>query len=344
MIACGALSPLAGFLGAADYRRVVDEGRLAEGLPWTVPVTLSATRDQAAQLKPGMQVALWARASEGGRLHAVLDVEEIFQPDKAKEAARVYGVPDGDVKHPGVAQLYETGELYLGGPLWLVAHRPSPFPEYHAEPSKTRQGFRERGWRRIVAFQTRNPIHRAHEYLTKCALEICDGLLIHPLVGYTKEDDIPAAVRMRCYEALVANYYPKDRVRLSTLPAAMRYAGPKEAIHHALMRKNYGCTHFIVGRDHAGVGSYYGTYDAQREFDRYRPEEIGITPLNFENSFFCHSCGEMASQKSCPHGDAQRVILSGTKVRELLRSGQEPPREFSRPEVARILIEAMRAT
>jgi sulfate adenylyltransferase len=343
MIACGALSPLDGFMRQADYRRVVDEGRLADGLPWTIPVVLSAPRARAADWRPGQEVALYARPSEGGALHAVLEVAEVYAPDKEREAKNVYGTALSDEKHPGVAQLRELDELYVGGAVWLVSQRPSLFPAYHNEPRATRALFRERGWKRIAAFQTRNPIHRAHEYLTKCALEIADGVLIHPLVGYTKDDDIPAPVRMRCYEALLEGYYPRDRTMLSTLPAAMRYAGPKEAIFHAIMRKNYGCTHFIVGRDHAGVGSYYGTYDAQREFDRYRPEELGITPLRFENSFYCRRCSAMASQKTCPHGETDRVILSGTKVRELLRAGEEPPAEFSRPEVARILIEAMRA-
>ncbi len=336
MIAAGALSPLSGFMGPEDYQHVVEAGRLASGLPWTIPVTLTVGRD--AKIGAGAEVAL--RDSDG-TLRAVVEVEQVWEPNKEREAQSVYGTTD--TKHPGVAQLYELDELYVGGKIWLFDARPPAFPAHHNEPRATRAFFREKGWKRIAAFQTRNPIHRAHEYLTKVALEITDGILIHPLVGYTKDDDIPADVRMRCYQALLAGYYPSDRVLLSTLPAAMRYAGPKEAIFHALMRKNYGCTHFIVGRDHAGVGNYYGTYDAQREFDKYSPEEIGITPLRFENSFYCKKCAAMASQKSCPHGDADRVILSGTKVRELLRAGSEPPPEFSRPEVARILIEAMKA-
>jgi sulfate adenylyltransferase len=335
LIAVGALSPLEGFMGRADYERVLGEGRLANGLPWTIPVTLSAPRDVAAGLGRGAEAALYF----DGTLHAIITVEDVFQRD-AREPKNVYGTDDD--KHPGVAQLKQLSDTYLGGAITLVEKRAPAFPARHNEPAQTRRIFRERGWRRIAAFQTRNPIHRAHEYLTKCALEIADGILIHPLVGYTKEDDIPADVRMRCYEALLENYYPADRTLLSTLPAAMRYAGPKEAIFHAVMRKNYGCTHFIVGRDHAGVANYYGSYDAQREFDRYSPEEIGITPLRFENSFYCKKCAAMASQKSCPHGDDARVILSGTKVRELLRAGQEPPPEFSRPEVARILISAMK--
>jgi ATP sulfurylase len=336
MIATGALSPLEGFMGPENYQHVVESGRLANGLPWTIPVTLSVPRE--SKVGAGAEVAL---RDVDGTLRAVVEVESVWEPDKQREAQNVYGTTEQ--KHPGVAQLYELDELYVGGKVWLVDQRPPAFPKHHNEPHQTRAYFRERGWKRIAAFQTRNPIHRAHEYLTKVALEIADGILIHPLVGYTKDDDIPADVRMRCYEALLAGYYPADRVLLSTLPAAMRYAGPKEAIFHAIMRKNYGCTHFIVGRDHAGVGSYYGTYDAQREFDKYDAAEIGITPLRFENSFYCKQCSAMASQKSCPHTDADRVILSGTKVRELLRAGQEPPPEFSRPEVARILIEAMRA-
>jgi ATP sulfurylase len=334
MIAIGALSPLTGFMGPDDYERVVAEGRLASGLPWTIPVTLSASRDDGVSV--GSEVAL----VDGDTVRAVIEVAHVWSPDKEREAERVYGTSER--KHPGVAQLFELDELYVGGAITLIEQRPPAFLAHHNEPKKTRAIFRERGWKRIAAFQTRNPIHRAHEYLTKVALEICDGVLIHPLVGYTKDDDIPAEVRMRCYTALLDGYYPKERALLSTLPAAMRYAGPKEAIFHAIMRKNYGCTHFIVGRDHAGVGSYYGTYDAQREFDKYAPEEIGITPLRFENSFWCTKCEGMASQKSCPHTEADRVILSGTKVREMLRAGTEPPQEFSRPEVARILIEAMK--
>jgi sulfate adenylyltransferase len=211
----------------------------------------------------------------------------------ARELKNVYGTDDD--KHPGVAQLASLSDTYVGGSIELVAKRAPLFGAHHREPAQTRAWFRDQGWQRIAAFQTRNPIHRAHEYLTKVALELTDGILIHPLVGYTKDDDLPADVRVRCYEALLASYYPKERVLLATLPAAMRYAGPKEAIFHALIRKNYGCTHFIVGRDHAGVGDYYGSHDAQREFDRYTPEELGITPLHFERAFFCRACASMAS-------------------------------------------------
>jgi sulfate adenylyltransferase len=339
LIANGALSPLDGFMGRGDYERVVAEGRLANGLPWTLPVSLSARADFADRLGPGETVAL--RAPDG-QLVGAMTVTEIFSYDKDREAREVYGTDDR--AHPAVGYLMnESSDRLLGGPVVMLGRTAAPFPRHHQEPRALRKIFRDKGWKRIVAFQTRNPIHRAHEFITKSALEISDGLLIHPLVGYTKGDDIPAATRMACYEALLGAYYPVDRVVLSTLPAAMRYAGPKEAIFHAIMRKNYGCTHFIVGRDHAGVGSYYGTYDAQKIFDRYTPEEIDITPLRFEHSFFCRRCGGMATGKTCPHDPANHVSLSGTKVRDLLRAGERPPEEFSRPEVADILIAAMRA-
>jgi sulfate adenylyltransferase len=339
MIACGAFSPLEGFMGRGDYERVVEEGRLASGLPWTIPITLSVRAEVADRLGVGEMVAL--RAPDG-KLVGAMTLAEIFSYDKAREAKRVYGTDDE--AHPAVAYLMQSmGDRLLGGPVVMLERTTPPFPRHHNEPRATRAAFRDKGWRRVVAFQTRNPIHRAHEFITKVALEVCDGLLVHPLVGYTKEDDIPAETRMRCYEALLEAYYPKERVLLSTLPAAMRYAGPKEAIFHAIMRKNYGCTHFIVGRDHAGVGSYYGTYDAQKIFDQYGAEEMGIVPLRFEHSFFCRRCSGMATGKTCPHDKAHHVFLSGTKVRDLLRAGERPPEEFSRPEVADILIAAMRA-
>jgi sulfate adenylyltransferase len=338
LIAIGAFSPLEGFMTRADYTSVIERGRLADGLPWTVPITLSVSRELAERAPEGSQCAL--RAADG-RLLGVLDVAERFDYDKAREAQAVYRT--SDEAHPGVAYLYkEMGEVLLGGKIHFLDRLPPPFPAHHNDPRETRALFRAKGWRKIAAFQTRNPIHRAHEYLTKVALEVCDGLLLHPLVGYTKEDDIPAHVRMECYEVLMQGYYPRDRVLLSCLPAAMRYAGPKEAILHAIVRKNYGCTHFIVGRDHAGVGNYYGTYDAQKIFDEYSPAEIGIVPLMFEHSFFCRRCVAMATTKTCPHDKEHRVILSGTKVRDLLRAGETPPPEFSRPEVAQILITAMK--
>jgi len=337
MIAIGGFSPLEGFLAKADYESVVANRRLKSGLVWTIPVTLAVPRAQAQGLKGD------AALTANGSIVAILHLEETYTPDKTKEAQEVFRTTD--TSHPGVARLQATGEVYLGGRVSVV-NRPkaATFLPYRLDPQDTRRLFSERGWRRVVAFQTRNPIHRAHEYLQKCALEMCDGMLLHPIVGETKGDDVPAAVRMKSYEVLLANYYPKDRVLLAVNPASMRYAGPREAIFHALIRKNYGCTHFIVGRDHAGVGKFYGTYDAQRIFDDFTPEEIGITPLRFENTAYCTVCGSMVSSKTCPHTADKHVSLSGTKVRELLQAGTPPPSEVSRPEVAAVLIEAMRGT
>jgi sulfate adenylyltransferase len=338
LIGNGAFSPLIGFLGSADYRAVLDEMRLHTGLPWSIPIMLSVPADEAGRLEIGSEIAL---RDEGGRLVGILELDEKFTYDKADEAQRVFGTTED--AHPGVARIFAGGDTYLAGDVWVLdGPIDPPFPEHRRTPAETRAIFSERGWQRVVGFQTRNPIHRAHEYLTKVALEVVDGLLVHPLVGDTKSDDIPADVRMRAYETLLADYYPESRTLLSVYPAAMRYGGPREAIFHAIARKNYGCTHFIVGRDHAGVGSYYGTYDAQKIFDRFDPLELGITPLFFEHTFWCHACEGMASDKTCPHGDKQHLILSGTKVRELLSAGEVPPAEFSRPEVAEILIEAYR--
>ncbi len=330
MLATGALSPLEGFMGRDDYDRVVEEMRLANGLPWALPVCLAV---EAAPRSD--RVAL---ADESGRLLAVLDVEEVYPYDKEREAERCFRTTD--TEHPGVARLFAQHPLYLSGRVTVFDRVPPAFPELAMDPAETRAAFADRGWKRVVGFQTRNPIHRAHEYLTKVALETVDGLLIHPLVGETKSDDVPAATRVECYRVLVGGYYPVDRVVVSAFPAAMRYAGPREAIWHAISRKNYGCSHFIVGRDHAGVGSYYGTYDAQLIFDEFEAHELDIEPMFFEHSFWCRVCGSMASAKTCPHDSDDHVFLSGTKVRELLEDGELPPVEFSRPEVAEVLIEA----
>jgi sulfate adenylyltransferase len=339
MLAVGALSPLTGFVGERDYRSILDTMHLENGLAWTIPVSLSLTDEEAKRV--GGADAVGLVAEDGGRPLAVLEISGVFKRDREREAAAVFGTED--VEHPGVAALHKAGDFCLAGELKVLrAPDHDDFLEYRLTPAQTRAAFRERGWRSVVGFQTRNPIHRAHEYIQKCALEIVDGLLVHPLVGATKADDVPPDVRMRCYEALFDGYYPKDRAMVSVFPAAMRYAGPKEAIWHAIARKNYGCTHFIVGRDHAGVGSYYGTYDAQKIFEQFEPEELGIMPLKFEHSFWCNECEGMGSPKTCPHNAEDRVSLSGTKVREMLRNGERPPQEFSRPEVADILIAAMR--
>jgi sulfate adenylyltransferase len=339
MLTVGALSPLRGFLSEDDYVSVLETMHLSSGVAWSIPVTLSLTDDDVKRIGAGTSVALlpW----EGGDPIAVVEVAEVFKRNRQKEALGVFGTEDLD--HPGVQALHDAGDFCLAGTVRALAlPEHDDFLPYRLTPAQTRAAFAERGWRTVVGFQTRNPIHRAHEYLQKCALEIVDGLLVHPLVGATKGDDVPADVRMRCYEALFEGYYPKDRAMVSVFPAAMRYAGPREAIWHAICRKNYGCTHFIVGRDHAGVGSYYGTYDAQRIFEEFDPGELGIMPLMFEHSFWCNACEGMASPKTCPHGEESRVSLSGTRVREMLRAGERPPIEFSRPEVADILIDAMR--
>jgi sulfate adenylyltransferase len=332
MIASGALSPLRGFMGRDDYESVLESMRLTNGLAWSLPVCLAV--DEAPK---GDRVAL---AGEDGTLYAVLDVAEVFDYDVKREAELCYRTTDE--AHPGVAVLLAQKPKYLAGEVTVFNRPTPPFPELARDPAETRTLFAERGWRRVVGFQTRNPIHRAHEYLTKVALETVDGLLIHPLVGDTKSDDIPSKVRVDCYRALIDGYYPPDRVVVSAFPAAMRYAGPREAIWHAICRKNYGCSHFIVGRDHAGVGSYYGTYDAQLIFDEFEPHELDIEPMMFEHSFWCTKCGSMGSNKTCPHGPEDRVFLSGTRVREMLAAGAEPPIEFTRPEVADVLIEAYR--
>lgn len=338
LIACGALSPLEGFMGREDYCATLGEMRLARGVPWAIPITLGATAEQAAALGEGQEIAL---ESPQGHVAAVMLVEDRFPWDKRAEALGVYGTEDE--RHPGVAHLARhPGTMLLGGPVTALSPaRPAVFGEHERTPAGVRRACARRGWRRVVGFQTRNPIHRAHEYIIKCALEMSDGVLIHPLVGETIAEDIPADVRMRSYQALIDHYFPRDRVLLSVLPAAMRYAGPREAVHHAIMRRNYGCSHFIVGRDHAGVGSYYGTYDAQKIFERFDPVALGITPLCFENTFYCRRCFGMASSKTCSHPPAEHITLSGTEVRRLLRNGQVPPPEITRAEVAEVLVEAL---
>jgi sulfate adenylyltransferase len=337
MLASGAFSPLTGFMGEADYVRSRDEMRLGAGVPWSIPITLGVAQAEARALRAGQEAAL--TDSDGRRL-ALLRLDEIFPVDRAREAEAVFGT--ADPAHPGAKNVLSMPPWCLAGPVTVFAEIPGrTFLEYRLAPRQTRAAFAARGWRKVVAFQTRNPTHRAHEYIQKAALEICDGLLLHPLVGETKGDDVPAAVRMETYKVLLELYYPKDRAMLAVMPAHMRYGGPREAILHAIVRRNYGCTHFIVGRDHAGVGNYYGTYDAQKIFARFTPDEIGITPLTFENTFYCRRCGAMASYKTCPHQDADRLLLSGTKVREMLRRGEAPPPEFTRPEIAAILVRAM---
>ena len=333
MIANGGFAPLTGFQGSADWERVCSEMRTGDGDYWPIPITLASE----IECEVGDTIAL---SSDEGKPLGRITVEEIWERDVRREAEQVYGTTDEE--HPGVAAIYAEGNRMIAGPIDVDAlpDHEEAFLRRYKTPEETRAEFAERGWKRIVAFQTRNPIHRAHEYLTKAALETCDGLFIQPLIGKTKAGDIPADVRMRCYEVLMENYYPHDRVMLGVKPAKMHYAGPREAILHAIVRRNYGATHFIVGRDHAGVGDYYGTYDAQKIFDTVDIEELGIEPLFFEHSFWCNECEGMASGKTCPHDSDAHVFLSGTKVREMLGNGERPPQEFSRNEVADILIDA----
>ena len=338
LIAIGAFSPLTGFMGQRDYESVVDSQRLANGLPWTIPVTLAISAEDAKRLAGATQVAL---KDGNGQVVAILDLEETFRFDKEHEAQMVLQTTSDT--HPGVQYLATVGDHCLAGPIMLL-QRPDrgEFTNYLLDPKETRFLFEHRGWTRVVAFQTRNPVHRAHEYILKCALETVDGLLLHPLVGETRGEDVPAKVRLQCYLALLQSALPANRAVLSLYPAAMRYAGPKEAIFHAIARKNYGCSHFVVGRDHAGVGNFYGTYDAQKKFFEFEPGELGITPICFDATFYCKKCGTMASEKTCKHSPDERLVLSGTKVRELLRSGKDLPFEFTRPEVAEVLREAYR--
>jgi len=336
MIANGAFSPLEGFMCEDDYVAVRGNMHLASGLPWTIPVTLSAADQVAAGLTEGSEIALYA---SDDHLLGVLHLRQKFRYDKEREAERVYLTTDQS--HPGVRTLFEQGEWLLGGSISLLNRPRNPsFPAYRLDPKQTRDTFKKKGWRRVVAFQTRNPIHRAHEYIIKCALEIVDGLLLHPLVGETKSDDISAEVRMKCYEAMLEHYFPRTRTLLAVNPASMRYAGPREAVFHAIIRKNYGCTHFIVGRDHAGVGNFYGTYDAHYIFNEFDAEALAVTPMFFDHSFYCRRCGSMATNKTCPHDSQEHMTLSGTRVREMLTQGETPPPEFSRPEVAAILLGA----
>lgn len=337
MIAVGALSPLTGFMTQDDYDSVIDSMRLASGLAWTIPVTLPVDDEIATGLEDGQEVALM----DGDYLMGIMTIAEKFRGDQEREAREVYRTTEE--AHPGVARLYRQGDWLLGGEVFMLnGPKNNEFPELRHEPAQMRRMFASRGWRRIVAFQTRNPIHRAHEYIQKTAMEIVDGLLLHPLVGETKADDIPADVRIESYQTILRDYYPADRVLLGVFPAAMRYAGPREAIFHAIARKNYGCTHFIVGRDHAGVGKYYGTYDAHYIFDDFDPGELGITPLFFDYAFYCKKCGAVVSAKTCPHSKDDWVYLSGTQVREMLERGEMLPKEFTRPEVSKVLVEGMK--
>ena len=339
MIAIGAFSPLEGFVGPEDFRSICTSMRTADGTPWPIPITLAVDDEVKATLAEGGRAAM---IHSDGTLMGVIDIESLYEHDTALELPSVFRTEDE--AHPGVQAVLEEGHWLVGGPIHVLTvtpeHEPGEqFADHRLAPADTRAAFAERGWKTVAAFQTRNPIHRAHEYLCKCSQEICDGLLIHPLVGETKPGDIPADVRMKCYDTIIEHYFVADRTMLTVMPAAMRYAGPREAVLHALVRQNYGVTHFIVGRDHAGVGDYYGTYDAQNIFDEFEDGEIGVIPLKFEHAAWSNKAQGMVSSKTFPKIKGDQIFLSGTKVRELLDEGQRPPAEFSRPEVADVLIE-----
>jgi sulfate adenylyltransferase len=339
MIAIGAFSPLTGFVKQADFEAICRSMTLADGTPWPIPITLAVDDAVKGTLSTGGRAALH---HSDGTLMAVIDVEELYAHDKTLEVPNVFRTEDD--AHPGAKQVKDEGDWLVGGTVHVLTVTPErepgeQFTEHRLPPAATRAAFDAKGWKTVAAFQTRNPIHRAHEYLTKCAQEICDGLLIHPLVGETKPGDIPADVRMKCYEVIIENYYVEERTMLSVMPAAMRYAGPREAVLHAIVRQNYGCSHFIVGRDHAGVGDYYGTYDAQNIFDDIADGGLDIIPLKFEHAAYSVKAQGMVSAKTFPKIPGDQIFLSGTKVRELLSQGERPPAEFSRPEVADVLIE-----
>lgn len=335
LIANGAYTPLKGFMNSTDYKSVLDSMRLQNGTVWTLPITLAINEETKKNISKQSTISL---KDKNKKLIAMLNLEEIYSYDKNHEAKQIYRTEDHT--HPGVERLFKQGNYYAAGRIeMIIIQEHSEFSKYKLTPTETRNKFNELGWKSIVAFQTRNPIHRAHEYILKCALEIVDGLLIHPLTGKTKSGDISADIRMRSYEVLLNNYFPAERTMLSIFPASMRYAGPREAIFHAIVRRNYGCTHIIIGRDHAGVGNFYGTYDSQKIFEHFSSSQLKITPLFFDHSFYCKKCSGMASAKSCPHSVEEHIFLSGSKVRELLKKGIAPPPEFTRQEVAKVLLE-----
>lgn len=336
LFAVGALSPLEGFLREGDYDAVVDRMQLVDGTVWPLPVTLSIAPWEADVWREGQDLAL---KSPDGELAAILHQPELFPYNRAVEAKLVYGTTDRG--HPGVKRLMAQGPYYIGGKVSVVnLPKHTDFLPYRLTPAQTRAEFQRRGWRQVIGFQTRNPIHRAHEYLLRCGLEFADGLMLHPLVGKSSDDDLPAGVRMRCYETLVGSYLPKDRTLLVANPASPRTAGPREAVFHAILRQNYGCSLFLIGRDQAGLGKFYGTTDAQKIFDRFPRERLAVTPLCFDNAFFCRACEGIATAKTCAHPASERVSVSGAAVRQMLSDGKAPPPEFTRPEIAVILKEA----
>ena len=340
MMGIGAFSPLDGFMTKADWQGVCDEMKMQDGTFWPIPITLSTTMDIANGLKEGHEVALIDRESHD--LMGSMLIQEKYTVDKVYECKQVFKTDD--IKHPGVAKVMAQGEVNLAGPVKVLSEGdyPKRFHGIYATPGETRELFKEKGWKTIAALQLRNPMHRSHEYIAKIALEICDGLFIHQLIGNLKEGDIPADIRVKCVDVLVENYFPKDRVIQKGYPLEMRYAGPREALLHAIFRQNYGATHLIVGRDHAGVGTYYGSFEAQEIFDQIPSDALLIKPLKIDWTFYCYKCKGMASPRTCPHRDENHLLLSGTLLRKKLTAGEAIPEEFSRPEVLSILTDYYR--
>lgn len=332
-IARGVYSPLTGFLNEADFVRVVEEMKLADGTVWSIPFVLDITEEQASHLKTGDEVAL---VDQQKNVVAILHVGDVYTYDLTHVVTHVYGT--ADEAHPGVMRWRKMNDTLVGGAIDLVDNTKEPYYEFNLDPAETRYVFKQREWKTVAGFQTRNVPHRAHEYLQRCALELCDGLFINPIIGKKKVGDFKDEMIMKAYEHMIQNYFPRNSATFSILPARMNYAGPRDAIWHAIIRKNFGCTHFVVGRDHAGVGDYYGTYAAQEIFDQI--EDIGITILRFENSFMCKMCDCVATSKSCGHSDDVRVPPSGTKIRKLLSEGKEVPREIMRPDIVEMLLAA----
>lgn len=330
-IATGVYSPLTGFLNRADFRSVLDQMRLSNDLPWTIPIVIDADRELAGQIKAGQQVLL---KTEEMKPVGVLTVEDKYEYDREEFSQKVYGTTDP--RHPGVGRVLAMKEVLLGGPVELLELEPTPYDRYRLSPKETRVLFREKGWKTVVGFQTRNTPHLGHEYVQKAALTFTDGLFINPVIGRKKKGDFRDEVILASYEELIRHYYLRERAVMAILKMEMRYAGPREAIHHAIIRKNFGCTHIIIGRDHAGVANYYHPYAAQEIFEEF--PDLGIVPLFFKSFFFCKKCGSIENEKTCPHDSSSHIQFSGTKIRDLLVKGEIPPPELMRPEVARIIL------
>lgn len=335
MLGMGAYTPLDGFMGEADWRGVCEDMRLSSGLFWPIPITLSCRPDLAKQIELGSEVALVD--GESGEVLALMRVEEIYTPDRKLECERVYGTVDRN--HPGVKNVLDQPELNLAGPVTCLSEGmyPSEYPDLYLRPAQSRALFIEKGWSQVAAFQTRNPMHRSHEHLVKIAIEVTDGVFIHHVLGKLKPGDIPAKVRTEATQAMIDNYFVPNTIVQAGYPIEMRYAGPREALLHALIRQNFGCSHLIVGRDHAGVGNYYGPFDAHRIFDTISPDDLVTKPLKIDVTFYCEKCHGMATGKTCPHAESDRISISGTEQRELLSKGLDVPREFGRPEVVEVL-------